>query len=88
MAWPHLIEPADLMAPDACPAALATTARGNNIARLLSTPLHRRGELMALLETIPAVEPSTPHMGGLWRWSVVLKALRKRAPHLIPEQYQ
>jgi hypothetical protein len=88
MAWPHLIEPVDLMGPDASKEALATTARGNNIARLLGTPLHRRGELMALLETIPAVEPSTPHMGGLWRWSVVLKALREKAPHLIPEQYR
>lgn len=56
--------------------------RFNGIARLLAWPRHRRGELLELVESLPAIEPTTPLMGGLWSCKTIRKALAK-APQFL-----
>lgn len=52
------------------------------VARLLAWPRHRRGELLAWVESLPAIEPTTPLLGGVWSCRVVRKALAK-APQFL-----
>lgn len=56
--------------------------RAVGVARMLSWPLHRRGELVAWLEGLPAIEPTTTLRGGVWSCRTIRKAL-KDAPQFM-----
>jgi hypothetical protein len=83
VAQPHLL------GPDASPQALETCARGWSIMRILAIPLQQRGEFLQWLEYhVEAVEPTTPHLGGLWRWRDVIEELKWTGQKYIPAEYR